>query len=244
MPSGLAIPDGSFVYVHRVEYPAPGEGGFPADRRSWFSPSDGSGRVKESGKQMDQPLDSGMQGHWSSYSYDHSYGPGEVRKNDYTDLSLIDLEGLSTDPAVLADQLAQRSQPIPPASPDPNVPKSTGSVAIAADMVLRFADSATPQLKAATSQVLAGLEGVTTDTATSDPVGRPAWSVRLAQGSQVETWWFDPRSDQLLAVAVVESDHTYFTIYEAAGVVDGTGVTSPDPAFIPATTDVPSGASG
>jgi hypothetical protein len=237
MPPGLAIPDGSFAYVHFVEYPGQGQPGFPADQQSWFSPNDGSGRLTSSGVASDPVLDGGPQTQ-GPYSHDDSYGPGEMGNGE----QWLGLETLSTDPEVLAEQLAEPyasagATPGSTASPNPNI---DGSVADIADIVLT-ANTATPELKAALSQVLAGLEGATVDSATSDPVGRPAWSVRLTQGARVETWWFDPQSDQLLASVVVDSS-TYFRIYEAAGVVDGTGDRSPQPAFIPRTTDVPPGA--
>ena len=238
MPTGLAIPDGSFAYVHVVEYRGKGQAGFPADQQTWFSPSDGSGRFTASGVASDPLLDGGPQTQ-GPYSHDDSYGPGEMGNGE----QWLGLDDLSTDPAVLAEQLAEpyRSAGATPgssASPNPNV---DGSVADIADIVLSTANTATPELKAALSQVLAGLEGATVDSATSDPVGRLAWSVRLTQGARVETWWFDPQSDQLLASVVVDTN-TYFRIYEAAGVVDGTGDRSPQPAFIPPTTDVPPGA--
>jgi len=114
-----------------------------------------------------------------------------------------------------------------------------------ADLILSTANTATPELKASLSQVLAGLEGATVNEATSDPVGRPAGSVRSAGpgGARLKTWWFDPQSDQLLASVRVYPDGTaYYTVYEAAGVVSATDDTSPQPVFIPPTSDVPPGA--
>jgi hypothetical protein len=118
-------------------------------------------------------------------------------------------------------------------------------VAETADSILSTANTATPELKASLSQVLAGLDNAAVNATTSDPVGRPAWSVRLAGpgGARTKTWWFDPQSDQLLAsVRIYPDGTTYYMVYEAAGVVSATDDTSPQPAFIPATTDVPPGA--
>ena len=224
MPDGLMIPDGSFAYVHVVEYSGAGQPGSPIEERSWFSPSDGSGRVTGSGVASAPPLEACAQTQ-CPYSNDDSYGPGEMEKGSGE--QWFGLGDLSTDPAVLAEQLAAPylspgASPIPQASGTPSLPTSagspsasaiptvspdptvTGSVADMANLVLISAHTATPELKAALSQVLAGLEGAMVSTATSDPVGRPAWSVRLehgpGQGAGVETWWFDPQSDQLLGI--------------------------------------------
>src|SRR4051794_31775401 len=53
-PAGLAVPPGSYVYVHSVSYGS-AEG---YEVESWFSPSDGSGRLRETGTSSDHPLDS------------------------------------------------------------------------------------------------------------------------------------------------------------------------------------------
>ncbi len=214
MPSGLVVPAGSYAYVRSVEY----GGGGTSERQTWFSPTDGSGGVD-----------------------DHRYGPGEMTNGH--DPNTASLAGLSTDPAVLADQLIRRSapdgaSPIPVPSPDPNVPEVTGSVAAAIYLLLGM-DNATPELKAALSQVLVRLEGVTTNPAASDPVGRPAWSVRLEEGTRVNVWWFDPQSDQLLASEIVEPGTSFYTIYEASGVVGDIGATSTQPSFFPSTSEPP-----
>ena len=101
--------------------------------------------------------------------------------------------------------------------------------------------NATPELKAALSQVLAGLEGVTVNAAAVDPVGRQAWSVEFENQSETRTWWFDPQSDQLLVKRSTSSDgrFTFFTVYEASGVVTDTRGTDTAPSFIPPTTVAP-----
>ncbi len=240
MPAGLAIPAGSFAYVHVVEYPAVGQPGSPTDQRTWFSPSDGSGRLAVSGVASDPTLNGGVQTQ-GPYSHDDVFDPGEMGQGE----RWLGLDDLSTDPAVLAAQLAEpyvspSATPTPSAAPAQSVEVS---VAQMADVVLSTANTATPELKASLSQVLAGLKGATVEATTTDPVGRPAWSVRLAQGASSKTWWFDPQSDQLLASVRVGSDgSTYYKIYEAAGVVSATDDTSPQPAFIPPTNDAPPGA--
>jgi hypothetical protein len=235
MPAGLTIPDGSLAYVHVVEYPERGQEGSAIDEQSWFSPSDGSGRVAISGVATAPPLDHCADAK-CPYASDDDFGPGEMEKVE----RWLELEGLSTDPVVLAEQLAEPS--LSAGSTPTPTPYADGAVADMAGLVLGTAHTATPELKAALSQVLAGLEGAVVDSVASDPVRRPAWSVRLEQGAEVKTWWFDPQSDQLLATVHVDHGLTYFRIYEAAGVVDGTGDASPQPAFIPTTTDVPPGA--
>ena len=175
MPPGLAIPAGSYAYVHRVVY-----GDVEAyELESWFSPSDGSGRVREAGTASDEPLDSGTPGEQTPYVDDRTYASGEMTSGEVPNMDPLD--GLSTDPAVLASQLVARSQPagaspMPPPTTEPNAAASTAQVAHVVDALLERAN-ATPELKAALSQVLAGIEGVTVTSATMDPVGRPAWSV-------------------------------------------------------------------
>lgn len=242
MPEGLAIPAGSFAYVHVVEYPGVGQPGSLTDQQTWFSPSDGSGRFAVSGVASDPTLNGGPQTQ-GPYSHDDTFGPGEMGQGE----GWLGLEDLSTDPVALAAQLAEpylSPGPTSTASPMP-AQEVDVSVAETADLILSTANTATPELKAILSQVLAGLDGATVSEATTDPVGRPAWSVRLAGpgGAKSKTWWFDPQSDQLLAsVRIYPDDTTYYMVYEAAGVVGATSDTSPQPAFIFPTSDVPPGA--
>ncbi len=242
MPEGLAIPAGSFAYVRVVEYPGVGQPGSPTDQQTWFSPGDRSGRLTVSGVASDPTLNGGPQTQ-GPYSHDDTFGPGEMGQGE----GWMGLEDLSTDPGVLAAQLAEPYVSPGPTSTASPVPAQDAEVSVAemADLILSTANTATPELKATLSQVLAGLDAATVDTATLDPVGRPAWSVRLAGpgGARSKTWWFDPQSDQLLAsVRVYPDGTTYYTVSEAAGVVGSTSDTSPQPAFIPPTTDVPAGA--
>jgi hypothetical protein len=241
MPEGLAIPAGSFAYVHVVEYPGDGQPGSATVQRTWFSPSDGSGRLAVSGVASDPTINSGPQTQ-GPYSHDDSFPPGEMGQGE----RWLGLDDLSTDPVVLATQLAEPyASPGPTSTASPAPAQVEVSVAETADYILSMANTATPELKASLSQVLAGLEAATVNEATSDPVGRPAWSVRLAGpgGARTKTWWFDPQSDQLLAsVRIYPDGTTYYMVYEAAGVVSATSDTTPQPAFISPTTDVPPGA--
>ena len=62
---------------------------------------------------------------------------------------------------------------------------------------------------------------MTVNSATLNPVGRPAWSVAFDYHAVTKIWWFDPKSDQL-PVGRVHSKagrFTFFTVYEASGVV-------------------------
>jgi hypothetical protein len=239
VPPGLAIPAGSYAYLHRVVY-----GDVEAyELQSWFSPGDGSGRVLETGTSSDEPLDSGTPGQQIPYTNDKDYASGEMTSGEVPNMDPLD--GLSVDPFVLVGQLVERSRPagaspIPPPVSAPNEAASTAQVAHVIDVLLVRAN-ATPELKAALSQVLAGLEGVTVNSATLDPVGRPAWSVTFDSHAVSETWWFDPQSDQVL-VNRVHSEaggYTFFTVYEASGVVGSTRATAPEPSFIPPTTTTP-----
>jgi hypothetical protein len=227
MPPGLAIPAGSYAYVHVINYPPVGN---PTSDEQWwwFSPTDGTGRVKVEG----------IGGDHVPYSSDTTYGPsGEMTDGP----KLVPLDGLSTDPALLADQLFQRAQE--PGSPAPTTLHSPQEVADVANILLNEAN-ATPELKAALSQVLVNLPGVTIEPDTADPVGRSGWSVQFTDpdGSGSRTWWFDRDSDQLLAVRnhfTANGGYTYFSIYEASGVVADTSAMNPEPTFIPPTTDAP-----
>ncbi len=239
MPPGLTVPPGSYVYTHIVSY-----GGVEGyEVQSWFSPSDGSGRVRETGTKTDEPLDSGTPGPQIPYVQDHEYGVGEM--TDGGDSNMDPLGNLSTDPEVLVDQLIERSKQdgASPAAPPTaqGVAASTTRVALVADVLLHR-DNATPELRAALSQVLAGLEGVRMDPETSDPVGRPGWSLTLGTDEGTETWWFDPQSDQLLAKQFrFEGGQLspVTTIYEASGIVSGTRETDLTSSFIPPTTATP-----
>jgi len=239
MPPGLAIPAGSYAYVHRVVYGS--DEAF--ELRSWFSPSDGSGRVRETGTSSNEPLDSEVQGQQIPYVHDQTYAPGELTSGEVPNMDPLD--DLSIDPEVLAGQLVARSgpagaSPIPPPTSGPNQAASSRQVAHVVDALLHRAN-ATPELKAALSQVLAGLDGVTVTDATVDPVGRPAWSVGFDAHAETQTWWFDPNSDQLLVerTSSVAGDYTFFTVYEESGVVSGTRATETLPSFIPSTTVAP-----
>ena len=238
MPPGLSIPAGSYAYVHRVVY-----GDVEAyELQSWFSPHDGSGRVRETGTSSSQPIDSEIPSQQIPYTDDRDYAPGEMTSGE--DPNMDPLDGLSTDPAVLAGQLVERSQPTGaspiPAPAGPNEASSTSQVARVIDGLLQR-PNATPELKAALSQVLAGLEGVTVNVATMDPVGRQAWSVEFENQIETWTWWFDPQSDQMLVKRSRSSDgrFTFFTVYEASGVVPSTRATEAAPSFIPPTTAAP-----
>jgi hypothetical protein len=239
MPPGLAIPAGGYAYVHRVGY-----GSVEAfEEQSWFSPSDGSGRVRETGTSSNEPVDSEVEGEQIPYVDDQTYAPGELTSGEVPNLDPLD--DLSTDPEVLAGQLVARSgpagaSPLPPPTTVPNQAASTQQVVrVAAGLMQRA--NATPELKAALSQVLVGLDGVTVNDATMDPVGRSAWSVAFENHAKAQTWWFDPTSDQLLVERTrsVAGDYTFFMVFEESGVVSGTHATETQPSFIPSTTAAP-----
>jgi hypothetical protein len=236
MPAGLTVPPGSYAYMHSVVY-----GDVEAyDLQTWFSPTDGSGRVREAGTTSDQPLDSQTPGQQIPYVHDRDYSVGEMTSGH--DPNMDPLVDLSTDPALLVGQLVDRSRadgasPAPAPTPA-GLASSTKQLAqVAGGLLAR--PNATPELKAALSQVLAGLDGVTVSDATSDPTGRPAWSVALDTQVAATTWWFDPQSDQPLAKRVTSGQFTFITVYEASGVVSGTHNTDVSTSFIPSTTEAP-----
>ena len=164
---------------------------------------------------------------------DKTYGAGGY-PTDTGDLSY-----LSTDPATLLAQLADRSAPTgrspqPAMSASPGQPPSdTMAVWGAIQHLLTYAPSASPALKAALFEVAEQLPGIEVVQSSTDPVGRPGVLLRLqVQGTQ-EEWWFDATSEQLLAMrSTLESGHWIpampsgtvvgIEIVAAAGVTDST----------------------
>lgn len=184
---------------------------------SWYALDD-SGRIREEG--------AGIGG------AGRIYGAGDF-PNDTGDLS-----GLSSDPATLRGQLTQRTGP-DGASPEPYDDFTTGAEAPLTAGLVRAAGellsdgNATPALRAALAQVLAGLEGASVERG-HDPFGRPAVEVSIASEGEMHHWWFDPQTLQVLALANGEGGDTHFVLaVEAAGYVDDTDSVHPRAGLIP-----------
>jgi hypothetical protein len=220
-PSGpsLALADGEYVYtqVHCVVQGQRNDGLSCPDVQTWWA-LDGSGRTI-SGEQ------------------DETFEPGRF-PTDTGDLSY-----LSLDAATLEQQLRDRTAP-GGASPEPYAeftpgPGQEGHVTaglVRAIGELLFDPNATPGLKAALFDVLAGLQGMHVVEGSADPVDRPAIELRIETEEQVHQWWFDPQTYQLLEYQDAYADGTSLIwIVQRSGVTDSTTSTDLTRSFIPTT---------
>jgi hypothetical protein len=198
--------------------------------RTWYR-ADDSGRSATDGQlsyftQADQQADQGL--HDTPVPKDDTYGPGNYPRD------MGDLSSLSTDPAVLLQQLRDRSgqagsSPEPPISPGPGQAADTGML-WGVIQTLMDAPQSTPAQRAALFQVASQLRGVRVTQAATDPVGRPATLLTTTNGDGIEgEWWFDPSSEQLLARRfTVRSDSMTYpngTVF-AIEIVQSSGVTA------------------
>jgi hypothetical protein len=174
-------------------------------------------------------------------SQDSTFGAGEF-PTDTGDLSY-----LSLDAATLDQQLRDRTAP-DGASPEPYAeftpgPGQEGHVTaglVRAIGELLWDPNATPELKAALFQVLAGLQGMHVVQQTNDLVGRPANELWIETEEQMHHWWFDPQTEQLLASGDLYADGTsWLWIVERSGVTDSTTSTDLSRSFVPKTDAVP-----
>lgn len=179
VPAGLAMPAGDSLYRRVTSYGP--SGGVESTVLTWWA-SDGSGQLR---------LRAG----------DHkTFGPGQP----LSDTGPIDY--LSTDAAVLREQIIQRMAP-DGASPEPadqftpgpgQSDHVTAGVIRSIDSLLSY-ENALPDLRAALFRVAAGLDGVQVNQDAVDPVGRPAIELTVTTEEALHTWWFDPQTQQLLA---------------------------------------------
>lgn len=183
---------------------------------------DGSGRTEvESNDPHYGPPESG------------TFGPGEFPAE-------ADVADLSTDPAVLAGQVEDRSapggaSPQPEITPEPGQDDRTGAMWRAVTALLEM-PNATPELRAALFQVAGGITGVDVVDGVEDPAGRPAILVQVDTEAEHHELYFDPTSHQLLAAVDRSLDETWSisTIVVAAGIVDSTDdVPGPGEGLIP-----------
>jgi hypothetical protein len=227
-PTGprLALADGEYVYtrVHCVVHDQPSEGSLRCpDVQTWWALDD-SGRT-------------------ISGSRDQTYGP-DAFPTDTGDLSY-----LSLDAATLEQQLRDRTAP-GGASPEPYAQFTPGPGQeghVTAGLVRAIGEllqdpNATPETKAALFHVLAGLQGMRVIEQTTDPVSRPAIELWIETEEQVHHWWFDPKTQQMLANSDVYADGTSMLhIVECNGVTDSTASTTLVRSFIPRTNEEPAG---
>jgi hypothetical protein len=184
-----------------------GLGGGQVTEETWWGP-DGSGRREGRSTTPDYGL--GPVGSW---------GPSEM--------PVEDLSGLSTDPEVLTQQLAERSapggaSPQPPGTPGPDVSVDSAILWRAISHLLEM-PNAEPALRAALFEVAARIPEVEVIANAEDPVGRSAVALRMAVGDGVFHLFFDPDTLQLLAAAErYESGDVWYRIVESAGIVAST----------------------
>ena len=143
---------------------------------------------------------------------------------------------LSTDPTELEAQLRARVQP-DGASPEPYqdwgyspAPAQEGPITwglVRSIGELLDAPDVSPAQKAALFQVAAAVGGMDVTQAVTDPAGRPAIRLSIETESSLHEWWFDPASEQLLAMRETPTTGGPGapTIVEAAGVTGTLGST-------------------
>jgi hypothetical protein len=185
-----------------------------ADITYWYSPGDGTGRVESSSTTPDFG------------------GPNDENGKPLTRLQLgefplgDDLSSLSTDPAVLLQQLLQRNghdgrSPQPDVTPGPGQDSSTGGLVRSIEDLLGYlAPHASPQLRAALYEVLKGLPTAQDLGPAADPVGRDAVAVRIVTEGVTRTLYFDPVNHQFMAQSLDDGSSTEFLIVDAGGIVD------------------------
>lgn len=205
--------DGSAIGGPTVDLSIP-PGGYYYQRISgmyetWWA-SDGSGQVADLG-----------------YGVDKTYGPGELT------LDSGPVSYLSTDPVELEAQMRARVEP-GGASPEPYrdwtsspVPGQEGPITwglVRSIGELLDEPDVTPAQKAALFQVAAGLDGMQVTQDTTDPAGRPAILLSIETEYALHEWWFDPQSEQLLALRDTQDGHDRggATIVQSAGIANST----------------------
>jgi hypothetical protein len=208
----LAMGDGQFFYLKSTIVTPDGN----IVNETWWA-SDGSGRVA-----FDCTIPN-CDNVWSS-GPTGTFGPGKFPTDS-------DVASLSTDPAVLAGQLLERTGPNGQSpepgqiSPGPELTPgvSAGSEWRAITELLRDPNTE-PDLRAAIYQVAKTVPGVQVLDATTDPAGRAGLGLAFPyDGGQVVEYDFDPDTLQLLAIqsGATSGSDTGYSVYEL-GIVDST----------------------
>jgi hypothetical protein len=200
---------GEYFYERTTRFlpQAYGLGGGRVDEETWWG-RDGSGRRVADSTTPD-------------------YGLGPIGTWDRGEMQVEDLSGLSTDPAVLAEQLRRRSapggaSPQPPGTPEPGIGEDSASLWRAIGHLLEM-PNAEPALRAALFEVAAGIPEVDVRRDVEDPVGRRAIALSMSVGDGDLTMFFDPNTLQPLAsVEDYGGDAVWYRIVESAGIVEST----------------------
>jgi len=209
----LKLQPGQYFYLKGTDF---GFDGSQQDQQTWWAP-DGSGELR---------FDTNRPDKYKPYPPEGIYDKGGFPP-PYQD----DLSSLSTDPAVLEEQVRERAE------------KNGDSMWRAILNLLDFERSpqALAELRAALFEVAAGLDGVTREDGVQDPVGRDAVTLlrdEVVQGVNdsgeptpyTMRWelFFDPGTHQLMAEGVgFDASPVPFEILQSA-IVDSRGAEPTD----------------
>jgi hypothetical protein len=196
----LALRPGEYFYL-RVESSEEGDG-WIRDEETWWG-IDGSGEVRNRSTRQDK------------YPYPPSgiYGRGEFPIE-------VDVSELSTDAAVLADQLRQE-----PWNGWLGDPPSPGALWIFTRVLLLDAPQAPPELRAAVFEMASSIDGVIVTRDDRDPVGRTAIRLRFSEAANGATWtiYFDPGTHQALAWTFRSDRGGESWVIIESGIVEASG---------------------
>jgi hypothetical protein len=227
----LTVPPNEYSFVQQDWY-GPGNGGGDGSGTKWqdqyatttWYRADDSGRIisVQNGQRSDQ-----------------SYDPGNFLQDTG------DLTYLSTDPTQLLAQMTDRMQPggrspepFDQFTPGPGQDGHETAGLVRSIGELLNDPNSEPALKAALFQVASGLQGMDVQQNVTDPTGRPATMLRIETEQVVHEWWFDPSSEQLLAMETLDPGSGNVTSVMVVGA-SGVAATTDDggqlnPSFIPA----------
>jgi hypothetical protein len=242
-PSGapLVAGPGQFYYDRSVQTYSSGQQGSTMlftrlVTERWWRP-DGAGRERTTSTpwfatDADRQAWIDQNGPVEPHVSDRSFDPGTYPVD-------TDLSGLSTDPTVLAQQLADRTapdgaSPEPYQTPTPGVAGSVGAQLTAALNILQM-PNATPALRSAVVDVAGSLDGVSRVDSATDPVGRAAFELRFPGEGGGYGMFVDPATNQPLAWGLLNDQGPNFAeVVTAAGVVDDTTQTAEGGGYLPA----------
>ena len=146
--------------------------------------------------------------------------------------------GLSSDPAILAEQLQARLGPdaaSPVIHPTPEIEGQGADTPALVRVLQALLPNAQPSLQAALFEVASTWTGMQVDTQATDPAGRPAIRLSISTESQPHEWYFDPGTRQLFAI--VETGQVM--LVAEASIVPTIGDTSDARTTLVATSDLP-----
>jgi hypothetical protein len=211
----LTVPPDQYYFLHQDWYGPPSQvdgvdGPEHYGTTTWYR-ADDSGRIVtvQNGEHTDRSFDAG--------AFQQDTG---------------DLTYLSTDPAELLGQMTERMQPNG-RSPEPFDQFSPGPGQdghVTAGLVRSIGEllndpNSEPALKAALFQVASALQGMSETQNATDPTGRAATLLSIQTEGALHEWWFDPTSEQLLAMRVSDaaSGEVYgVEVVQASGVTEST----------------------